>query len=360
MRNKIYNNELENSPRVKCASGAPGAGKTSSKGYEAVELAKINWRKLKNEHFFCCCQNPKKLKGKALAHYNEVMEAYNFEIKSKNKIHCLWSLTELKHGKRTSHKLTKEHLLQKERLPYLAVAFSDEIGSLFPARKGPTEGELLSLSMFARWIRHYIDGFWTFTEQDFSKAFIDIRRVTGSNQYFHKQKWMLRPKFLIRVYNFILNIVLYPLQMMFLYKAGSPQFERYEKSLKRYSKVFSKFLKGLKRLIYCVGWRQYTYEERIERTESSQNIPNGILRKTYLPACLNHTYYDRAYMNAYLPINKQLYEKDFSGELLTREEIKKLFDNEEFKKLFEETLSEEPKKETTPEPKKRGRKKKEK
>lgn len=330
-RCKIYKATLYNQPRAQCSSGAPGSGKSSNESWKSVELAKMQWLKLQEEYWFCMSLDYSKLNSMQKDHYDEVVQAYTFEIKSKNKMHCLWSNIELKDCNNhdiSSHRLTKAHLLQKKRLPYRAVLFVDEIGSTFPAKKGPTDEELEKLSRLARWIRHFFEGFWTFTEQDFSKTFVDVRRVTGINRYFISQQWDLKPRFLLGIYKSILFWAIFPLKMKKYFKPNSKIYNKLEKKSKKRSKRFSKLLKLFKRYLNAIGFRHYRYtalgnEAGIKEDNAKRNKDKSM----FLPSCLNCIYDDRAFKNAYDALEFDLVESEFAGGKLSKQEITELFTN---------------------------------
>ena len=334
--NKTYTESLIEQPRAQCSSGAPGAGKTSNEAYKTVVLAKQQWKILQEEYFYYCNVKRDNLSKSEQDHYDEVVQAYNFEMNSKNKIHCLWSVIEIKDANNPnikSHSLTKAHLLQKVRLPYRAVLFVDEIGSLFPATKGKSEPEIEKLSIFARWIRHFLEAFLTFTEQDFLKTFIDVRRVTGSVKYFEQQKWVLKPRFLLWLYKCIFSLVTFPFVMMKYYKQDTKRYAKQQKKLKRRCKLFRRPLKWLRKLISCIGFRHYIYEEQARETggkreeNNNKNVRRDI-HHIYLPSPLNCKYDDRAFKNAYEPIEQELVECEFSGGKLSKMEIERLFNGD--------------------------------
>ena len=83
IRCKIYKSSLYNQPRAQCSSGAPGCGKSSNEAWKTVELAKIQWAKLQEEYWFLMSADYSKLNAEQKDHYDEVVQAYNFEMKSK-------------------------------------------------------------------------------------------------------------------------------------------------------------------------------------------------------------------------------------------------------------------------------------
>ena len=325
LKNKLYKLSAGDLPRASCASGAPGCGKTSSKFYLAVILAKLQWHRLKIEYWLQSHKDQSKLKGDALDKYNEVVFAYNYYLHS-DKIPCLWTSVPCKVGKRLSHRLTKRHLLQQRKLPFMSVCFMDEIGSYFPAVKGSNK-VLEPLSDFCRYVRHYIDGYFIFTEQDFSKAFVDVRRVTGLVQYYNQQKWVLKPILVIRFYNFLISCYTYNLLMSTIIKQETKQYSSYDKASKKSSKKHYKFLTWLKRYISCIGWRCYFGTSFVGAVEDNVNTQSKKFTY-YFESCLNCKYDDRAYKNKYKQKDGKMDIIAFTQLSLTKNEIDDLFNDD--------------------------------
>ena len=335
--NKHYKQSIFQQPRAQCSSGPPGCGKSSNEAWKVRELANQQWKAMQQEYWFYMSLNRSKLSTEKKADYDEVVNAYNFEMQHPNAIHCLWSNISIRDGKNhnlKSHKLTKDHLLQRKKLPYRAVLFTDEIGSMFPASKGPSTDETEKLSRLARWIRQFIEAFWTFTEQEFSKTFVDVRRVTGSNRYFKGQEWVLKPTLLIWLYNSLMSLILFPMTMQKYFKPQTDKWLKYERKLRRRAKIFAKPMKTFKRYISSIGWRHYQY---VELGNSEVNVKNqdyddkkgdSKTRHIYLESCLNCYYDDRAFRNAYDAIDFDLMESEFTSDKLTKNDILELFKKE--------------------------------
>lgn len=322
-----HKDSLKNVPRVGFATGGPGTGKTSSKVYEDVEKAKFMWKRLQEAYFFCQRLNPDKLSGTDKTDYDEIVDSYNFYINRPNIIPCLWSNVPIwKEGKKSS-KLTKAHLMQRKRLPFYSVLFNDEIGLQFKAKKGNND-KLDPLSELARFIRHYIDGYWDFTEQNVDKAFIDLRRVAGSNKNYNLQQWKLKPTLLLGLYNFIKDCAMYDMTMSKLYKNNTSQQVKHLKASKRASKNASPFLLWLKKLISCIGWRKYIYQELGNCEIDNKGFISSNIVKIYLPSCLNCKYDDRAYRNKYKPKKQSLEDSFFKGNILLQDDLNEIFGEE--------------------------------
>lgn len=322
-KNKSFkNNAINDSVRATAVSGVPGAGKTTSTFYRAVILSKKLWLKLRIKYYYVCTI-PKVLLSKNLkAHRNEIIEAYNFYTNSPF-VPCLWSMTSIQVGKRFAHKLTNDQLLQKKIMVYGSVYVVDEIGSLFPNFTGKQKKILEPLSDLCRYIRHYIDSYFFFTEQEFSKAFIDIRRCTGSVQYLTKiQKWVLKPKFLIALFNLLFSDVYWQFfKQSFLIRYSKSFYKTYRKIYSS-SKHFAWFFKWLDRYISEVGFRRYEYKE-LGNQEVDLNNSNTKSNIFYLESRLNFKYDDRCFKNKYRCKNQKYSSvlQGFNSLVMTEEEL---------------------------------------
>lgn len=326
--NKHYLSVITEQPRAECSSGAPGSGKSSNEAYKVVELAKWQWKQLQQEYWFYLSKDRNKLSQEKQSDYDEIVFAYKFEIAHPDRIHCLWSNIPISignHYKLKSYKLTRQHLTQQKKLPYRAVLFTDEIGSMYPATKGPTINDLENLSTLARWIRQFLEAFWSFTEQEFSKTFVDVRRVTGSNKYFKSQVWTLKPNFLLLIYNLLLSIAIIPLSLKRIFKPEIKVQNFLDKWSILNSKLFSKPLRTFKRYIKSIGWRHYKYTELGNSEVNDKVDVETKIKSIYLPSCLNCYYDDRAFRNAYLAIDFDIQDSYFVSDKLSKSDIKELF-----------------------------------
>ena len=326
VKNKMFNSSLTNAARCAFSSGPPGTGKTSSKVYEAKQKASVMWKKLQEAYFFCLSVDRSKLNENDQVDYDEIVDSYNYYLDHPDGIPCLWSNIAIWDDQGCkSFKLKKKHLLQYSRLPFYSVLFSDEIGCMFKAKKGSNDA-LDTLSEFARFIRHFIDGFWDFTEQDADKAFIDIRRSAGSNKYLQQQKWVLKPYFICTLYDILLDLSMYDFNFSKLYKNKTSQKNSHLKKATKSSKRCNRFLKWLKKLISCIGWRKYTFNEKGNpiNDNDKREVESG-LKTFYLPSCLNCKYDDRAYRNKYLPKRKKIEGETFKNKFLSLNDIEEIF-----------------------------------
>ncbi len=345
----LFKEYISSMARVCFASGGPGSGKSSLTIVITVLRAKMMWLKLKFKAFSYRRKNYSKLSDDAKKDYDEVINSYNYFIAHPNKIPCLFSNIPIKdYHDRFSYRLTKDHLFQKKRLPLYSVLFSDEIGNQFKATKG-TNTNLEPLSQLARFIRHFFDGAWHCTEQEISKTFIDIRRVSGSNLWLYRQTWVMKPKRLSWLFDSLKSTIMYHENMLQFYKSDSKQYCHHLKASKRLSKLFSPFLNFLYKLICGIGWRKYEAQE-LGNFENG-NGKESAIKFIYVPACLNAKYSDRTYRALYSAKNLPLVQSEFTSLNLTEEELVELF------KTTEEIEEEKKEKENGKNPKRKSRKK---
>lgn len=310
----------ETDVRTSVASGAPGAGKTSSKVFDAVVKAKRMWEELQYQYWLVLSLKDENLTAEELKDKHDIIEAYEF-YNSQNTIPCLWSNIPVWVDGKKANRLTKAHLLQKKKLPIYSVLFNDEIGNDFEAQP-KTSAKLKPLELMGRFIRHFFDGFWSFTEQEFSKAFIGVRRTTGSNRYYMRQEWILKPKFLLWLYNKLKYRYTKEVRNANDYTYQSNTYEKLIKSATLSSQKHAKFMRKFKRFINCIGYRKYTFKEL-------GNIENGVVstdkqRKGtfFVPSCLNCKYDDRCYRMLYKAKDKVVEPSKFQKNILTEEDLK--------------------------------------
>lgn len=316
---------LKQRSRVDFRKGPPGSGKSTQTLFEAKILADKCWEDLTYKYWLYQGLKEKDLNDFQKKEKADVIEAYEFYQKE-GTIPCLWSNVPVTDELgRKANRLTAAHLLQKEKLPYLSVLFSDEIGSEFEAKKGGNNANLKPLSLLGRFIRHFIDGYWRLTEQDEKKSFIDIRRVVERVVLCISQVWVLKPTILNAIYNKLKNHFIKKTQKIDLYKEGSKTYNKLLKKVFRSSKIHSKFMLKFKHYLDCVGYRKYTVEER-EYNESDGSILNSITHSFYTPSCLNVKYNDRCFRNLYKAKDKKLRPFKFKQNYLTDEDIKEIYD----------------------------------
>lgn len=331
--NRYVSNLAETTERSSVSSGVPRCGKTSSKNFTAVALAKKQWKRLQRDYWLCLNKPLESLPTKLRRQRNEIVKAYNYAIKHIDKfIPCLFSFQTIYVGKRQSHPLTKKMLLQQAPIPYRAVLMADEIGFIFPNKRRKSEQDstvdLDKLSDLCRFIGHYIDGYLLLTEQEFGKAFIDIRRITGENIYFtKKQKWLMKPKFLSFIYELLYTTYDYYLWKLQVSHPGTATYYKALGSLYKTSSKRAKFILWLRKLIRSTGFRRYEYRTLINTEVSRRNTAPEEVRegKFYLPAQLNCNYNDRVYRNLYECRNLDLEEPEIQDFYPTNQDLKERF-----------------------------------
>lgn len=293
--------------RVVTFSGVPRCGKTSSSIYTAILLAKKSWKELRRAYWQIMRLPFEELEEKVRENKDEIIRAYTFFQKhQKTHIPCLYSFCTIYRRGRTSHKLTKKMLLQKEPLMFSSVIVVDEISSLFPnqnqMKASDKKENFLKVADFGKYIGQYIDGYMLFTEQNFGNAFKNLRDVCGLDLHYPRsQKWVCKPTFLLAIYNGLFSFFEYTFWEMEHLKPESKAFYRAEKGLFRSSKIFGPFMRFLADVIKNVGFRKYTYElQNNQNGQEKQVLGSG---NFYLPAPLNAKYNDRYFRNKYECIN---------------------------------------------------------
>lgn len=306
------NNLIELLDRSNALQGVPGCGKTSTINQMGFELAKIQWKQLQHSYWKICKTPYSRLSKRLQDKYSETIRAYNFYKKHENThIPCLHSFISIKVGDRISHQLSKAHLLQELPLPYKSVWVCDEISSLFPnSVKGDTKERNKKLSQLCRWIRHFTDSYALFADIRFGDAFLSIRSGCGCVLTLEKkQRWILKPKFLTWLINFLYSFIDFDFFVQRITKKGSSTFNKSNYSLKKSSNKLSKFVSWLERLKSCVGYREYYYRRdgSLEQEVDSKNILTS-KGKYWFKSCLDVSYNERAFKNLYA-----CKDDDFSG-----------------------------------------------
>lgn len=314
--------------RSNALQGVPGCGKTSTINQSGFLFAKKQWKILQHEYWKIMNTPfdllPKKLQNK----YEEIIRAYNFYKKYEDThIPCLHSfITIVDSSGRKSHSLEKAHLLQEIPLPYRSVWVCDEISSLFPnSVKGDDKERNKKLAEMCRWIRHFTDSYAFFADIRFGDAFLAIRSGCGCILTLtKKQKWKLKPLFLIAVINFIYSIIDFDFWLLSMFKPGSASYNKTMSTLKHSSSKFGKFVKWLEKLKSCVGYREYTYVKSGCKEQGSDEAADSTKGHYWFISCLDITYNDRAFKNLYDCKDKEFAEpKDYCIEM-SDEELKKV------------------------------------
>ena len=282
--------------RVTIEAGTPGAGKSSTAGYKATLAASKMWRELRYKYWSVIGSAEEILSGDdedKKTEVKEIIESYEYYANN-DCVPCLMSnIPMMIDGKYTSV-LTYEHAEQKRRIPAYTVLFFDESGATFSVDAGKSGANRpLCVSDFFRLCRHFGDFVIYMTEQDQVNVFIDVRRVVAVNQFILYQQHVLKPKFLIGIYEFLKS---YYIRSGKGTKGPAPE-------------RMAKF----GRLINKIGFRRYV--ARNEGNSENNVTENGEeLEAYYLPSQLNFRYDDRTFRNLYKAKKYELI-KDIWGSL---------------------------------------------
>ena len=162
---KISNGKfIEDLSRGVALQGEQGCGKSSSINQYGFLLSKLQWKELQRQYWIIINEPYESLSDELKENYSEIIDSYRYYIKHiDTHIPCLHAFYPLKdkHG-RLSHPLSKEHLLQKKRLPYRSAWVCDEVSSMLPNESiGSVKNEKY-LREIIRWIRHFTDSYGLF------------------------------------------------------------------------------------------------------------------------------------------------------------------------------------------------------
>jgi len=328
IRKKIHDLSIVTNKYVIGRSGQPGGGKTSSLFYDMKILADLMWKQIKNEYKLLepyLNQIPFWSK-EAREEAEEIIEAYRFYLNSKG-YPCFFTSVPAFIDGVPAHSLTADHLMQRKRLPYGAVCILDEVSLILPQelfRDKPIE-----LREFFKFVRHLGEFHVGTTEQGKDNMFIDLRRSMSENKNMIKQKWVLKPRLLIWLFNFILD------------------------HSKKMTNIKATFLRLLQRTYNCIGWRKYYYYET-ETMADETTVQTSKTKTFILPPYLNIDYDNKAFKHIYRCEGKPLEENTWEHKRLSKEEITEIFTKE----LLERRKEKKSKKEIREEARERTRQKK--
>lgn len=299
VRVKLHEASIDESIHVKQRYGRPGGGKTSSLVYDSKILADLMWKKI--------CQEYKLLEPylNEIPYWNkraredayEIIDAYNF-YKNSGTYPCLWSSVPVFIDGVPANRLTANHLMQRERLPYGSVLILDEVSLILPQelfRNKPIE-----IEEFAKFPRHYGDFHIGSTEQGRDNMFKALRNSAGEIRCMLKQTWILKPKLLIWIYDFLME------------------------HTNKLTKATVNFFRILKQIINSIGYRRYTYYD--SGTEDIKAVSGE--KSFILPSFLNVTYDSRAFKNAYRCKDEPLNTSSWEHLRLSKAELDEIFTKE--------------------------------
>ena len=307
--------------------GVPGSGKTSSINQFGLILAKLQWYKLRFEYWLISHLKFELLSPKLKRKYYEVIKAYHYYKRHEEThipcLHCFITVED-RHG-RKSYRFTKNHLLQKVAIPYRSVWICDEISSMFPNKAKGEETKLIDEMM--RWIRHFTDSYALFADIRFNDTFLAIRKCCGCRmQLIQKQKWLLKPRFLIAIKKSVEALIDLNFWIQAYSKKGSKTYNKATYNLKKQASVYAPFMRWLNKLIYCVGYRQYTYAKTGSEEQGGNSKAQEVLSKGryYLTSCLDIKYDERAFKELYSCKDKEFEEPVSMDISMSEEELKKM------------------------------------
>lgn len=299
LRIKAHDASIDENIFVKQRYGRPGGGKTSSLLYDSKILADVMWKKIQQEYKLLepYLKDIPFWSKKAREDAQEIIDAYNF-YKNSNTYPCLWSSVPVFVDGIPANRLTANHLMQRDRLPYGSVLVLDEVSLILPQelfRNKPIEIEEL-----AKFPRHFADLHIGTTEQGRDNMFKALRNSAGEIRCMLKQEWVLKPRLLIWIYDFLLE------------------------HTKNITKAKVTFFRVLKKIINAIGYRRYTYYD--SGTEDLREVSK---EKTFiLPSFLNVTYDSRAFKNAYRCKDEPLKQSSWEHLRLSKEELDEIFTKE--------------------------------
>lgn len=288
----LHNRNIDVNNVVSVRIGQPGSGKSSSAGYDAVITARKMWAELQYKYMLMRQHISENITvgavDKVLEWY-EVRDSYDYWMTS-DCVPCLFANIPLMVKGQNVSVLTYEHAAQIKKLPYHAVLYFDEVGSVF--RTEMSTDKPLVVSDFFRLSRHFGDYRIICTEQDKLNIFIDVRRVVAENRYMLRQRWVNRPWLFILPYKLIRLLV------------------RYTKG----SRALSRVAMTANTIVKHIGQREYKYINQ-QNTELSYKKKERI-KTIYLPTMLNYQYDDRTFRNLYLAKHKDINTEIFDSLLL--------------------------------------------
>lgn len=129
--------------------------------------------------------------------------------------------------------------------------------------------------------------------------------------------------FLIGVLNLIYSIIDFDFWLLRYVKKDSASFNKTKYNLKTSSKKYGKFVKWLRRLISCVGYREYYYCKSGSKEQAEDNVKTSRGRY-YFKSCLDVSYNDRAFKNLYSCKDKDFLEPENLDLEMSKEELNKM------------------------------------
>lgn len=243
LRVKAFNKKIEEDEKNAVNNcGVCGTGKTFEIVYEKAKKAEYQNFELQYDYWENCLGvDSSKLSGQELEDFNTINDSYNF-VKNTNSIPLLFSNIPIKRvsdGK-FSNILVRDHLEQKERLPFRAVAIVDEINTVINNEEIRSKAPLEASELF-RWSRQFLLLSLSSTEQNMMRVNKELRNVIEENREFFRSKNILKPFFLTWIYK--------RLRALFVRKMSVSQARR-----------FSPMMRKLKTFLNLCGYKKLKYK----------------------------------------------------------------------------------------------------
>lgn len=299
IRVKKHINSIESNKYVILRHGQPGGGKTSSLLFDLKILSDLMWQDIIREYKLLepYLEDISFWNQRQKEDAFEIIEAYEF-YKNSETYPCLWTSVPAFVDNIPTNRLTANHLMQRDRLPFGSVCMLDEVSLILPQelfRNKPIE-----ITELCKFPRHLAELHIGTTEQGKDNMFKDLRNSSSENRCMVNQTWVLKPRLLIWFYNKILD------------------------NKKKFSKTDVIFFRGLKQLINSIGYRRYRYYD----TGTEDRVIISKEKTFILPSFLNITYDSRAFKNVYRCKDKPLLISSWEHLRLSQQEINEIFTKE--------------------------------
>lgn len=313
--NKKISETVENDHHFDTYAGPPGTGKTFTAVFLQYEKAKHNWEELQYEFW----EISKKLRNeeyKPTIDEQEIIDAYKFYTTNPG-VPCYSTNIPVysKRYRRYAYDAGADYLKQQERAPYRLCSVYDEIGTVCSVemkdgRKTNNCGAT-DLSDTFKFCRHL--NLWSIVgcEQDPGNIYIDARRVASENRIYLGKEWILKPRFLLWVYD--------KLKTHFLRKM----------SLKE-AYFCSGFMQRFKKYINACGYFKFRYKivGNTETAVGPMMTDTGERDIVYIPRANEVVYRTRAFREAYKAKEKPIEIKAYNSLYMTTARARSMLKSE--------------------------------
>lgn len=227
--------------------------------------------------------------------------------------------------RRFSYKLEVGHLKQLKRIPFLWRGLLDEGGAILNIEKVNDRAQNVDgatdMEDFAKDMRHFADFGFGLTEQNPGNIYLPFRAVSCENRRMEGCEWVLKPRFLLWIFNHLQD---YFLRKMKLW----------------HSVVFGKFMDKFEEFIgYCGFWKigYKSLGNQVLGKAEKGNITVSILQEgktkyIYLPRANELIYQTRAFRGAYKALNQKIEVEPWESLYLSPAEVRKVLKAENLSK----------------------------